>query len=46
MSGGIAAARAISAARRSEPEVVSLQDIHAIHPAAAPTPAAHDVAAR
>jgi carbamoyl-phosphate synthase large subunit len=34
MSGGIAAARAISAARRAEPEVVSLQEIHAAtHPA-------------
>ena len=29
MSGGIAAARAIAAARRSEPGVLSLQDIHA-----------------
>jgi carbamoyl-phosphate synthase large subunit len=29
MSGGIAAARAIAAARRGEPEVLSLQEIHA-----------------
>jgi carbamoyl-phosphate synthase large subunit len=36
MAGGIAAARAISAARRGEPEVLSLQEIHC----------AHDVAAR
>jgi carbamoyl-phosphate synthase large subunit len=29
ISGGIAAARAISAARRGAPEVLSLQEIHA-----------------
>ena len=29
MSGGMAAARAIAAARRGEPEVLSLQEIHA-----------------
>ncbi len=29
MTGGMAAARAISAARRGEPEVVSLQEVHA-----------------
>jgi carbamoyl-phosphate synthase large subunit len=29
MAGGMAAARAISAARRGEPEVISLQEIHA-----------------
>jgi carbamoyl-phosphate synthase large subunit len=29
IAGGIAAARAISAARRGDPEVVSLQDVHA-----------------
>jgi hypothetical protein len=46
MSGGIAAARAISAGRRSQPEVVSLQDIHGRHPTAGPARAAHDVAAR
>jgi carbamoyl-phosphate synthase large subunit len=45
MSGGIAAARAISAGRRSQPEVVSLQDIHGRHATAGPAPA-HDVAAR
>jgi hypothetical protein len=28
MAGGMAAARAIAAARRGEPEVVSLQQIH------------------
>jgi carbamoyl-phosphate synthase large subunit len=28
MAGGIAAARAIAAARRGEPQVVSLQEIH------------------
>ena len=34
MAGGMAAARAISAARGGEPEVVSLQEIHAPHPEA------------
>ena len=29
MTGGMAAARAIAAARRGEPEVLSLQEIHA-----------------
>jgi carbamoyl-phosphate synthase large subunit len=33
MSGGIAAARAISAARRGAPEVLSLQDVHPAGPA-------------
>jgi hypothetical protein len=28
MTGGMAAARAIAAARRGEPEVLSLQEIH------------------
>jgi carbamoyl-phosphate synthase large subunit len=46
MSGGIAAARAISAGRRGQPEVVSLQDIHGRQTTASPAPAAHDVAAR
>jgi carbamoyl-phosphate synthase large subunit len=32
MAGGMAAARAISAARRGEPEVLSLQEIHARQP--------------
>ena len=45
MSGGIAAARAISAARRSEPAVISLQDIHDGHQTAAPR-VAHDVITR
>ncbi len=31
MAGGMAAARAIAAGRRGEPEVVSLQEIHAEH---------------
>jgi carbamoyl-phosphate synthase large subunit len=44
MSGGIAAARAISAARRGEPEVISLQEIHSSHEPAAPARAAHDIA--
>ncbi len=35
MSGGVAAARAIIAARRGEPEVVSLQELHGDRPAAA-----------
>ena len=34
MAGGMAAARAIAAARRGEPEVVSLQEIHARRDAA------------
>ncbi len=34
MAGGMAAARAIAAARRGEPEVVSLQEIHGRAPAA------------
>jgi carbamoyl-phosphate synthase large subunit len=34
MAGAIAAARAISAARRGEPEVISLQEIHAASPVA------------
>jgi carbamoyl-phosphate synthase large subunit len=38
MSGGIAAARAISAARRGEPEVLSLQEIHSSGPAASSRP--------
>jgi carbamoyl-phosphate synthase large subunit len=38
MSGGIAAARAISAARRSQPEVLSLQEIHGNHQ----RPSSHD----
>jgi len=45
MSGGIAAARAISAARRGDPEVVSLQEIHGDHQGHAPAPRIHDVAA-
>jgi len=40
MSGGLAAARAIIAAQRGEPEVVSLQELHRSQPAAsAPAPA-------
>jgi carbamoyl-phosphate synthase large subunit len=35
MSGGVAAARAIIAAQRGEPEVVSLQELHGDRPAAA-----------
>jgi carbamoyl-phosphate synthase large subunit len=35
MSGGLAAARAIIAARRGEPEVVSLQELHRSRPAGA-----------
>ena len=46
MSGGIAAARAISAARRSRPEVISLQEIHAGHQTAAPASPVHDVVTR
>jgi carbamoyl-phosphate synthase large subunit len=38
MSGGLAAARAIIAAQRGEPEVVSLQELHRARPAA-PAPA-------
>jgi carbamoyl-phosphate synthase large subunit len=38
MSGGIAAARAISAARRAEPAVLSLQEIHSSAQAAIPRP--------
>ncbi|MGH2876742.1 MAG: carbamoyl-phosphate synthase large subunit, partial [Solirubrobacteraceae bacterium] len=39
MSGGLAAARAIISARRGEPEVVSLQELHRGRPAAqAPAP--------
>jgi carbamoyl-phosphate synthase large subunit len=34
MAGGMAAARAIAAARRGEPEVISLQEIHGTRPAA------------
>jgi carbamoyl-phosphate synthase large subunit len=34
MAGGMAAARAIAAARRGEPEVLSLQEIHGTRPAA------------
>jgi len=37
MSGGVAAARAIIAARRGEPEVVSLQELHRTGPVT-PTP--------
>jgi hypothetical protein len=33
MAGGMAAARAIAAARRGEPEVISLQEIHGTRPA-------------
>ena len=44
MSGGIAAARAISAARRGDPEVVSLQEIHGDRHEPAPPPRIHDVA--
>ncbi|MGO9958661.1 MAG: carbamoyl-phosphate synthase large subunit [Solirubrobacteraceae bacterium] len=33
MSGGVAAARAITAARRGEPEVISLQELHGSRPA-------------
>jgi carbamoyl-phosphate synthase large subunit len=33
MAGGMAAARAIAAARRGDPEVVSLQEIHGLRPA-------------
>ena len=36
MAGGMAAARAIAAARRGEPEVLSLQEIHAPAPVARP----------
>ncbi len=35
MAGGMAAARAIAAARRGEPEVLSLQEIHGLHHAPA-----------
>jgi carbamoyl-phosphate synthase large subunit len=35
LSGGMAAARAIAAARHGAPEVVSLQDLHARGPRAA-----------
>jgi carbamoyl-phosphate synthase large subunit len=38
MSGGMAAARAIISARRGEPAVVSLQELHGDQPAPAPTP--------
>jgi carbamoyl-phosphate synthase large subunit len=38
MSGGLAAARAIIAARRGEPEVVSLQELHRSRPAGAVSP--------
>ena len=38
MAGGMAAARAIAAARRGEPEVLSLQEIHARGPAHAHGP--------
>ena len=44
MAGGMAAARAISAARRGDPEVLSLQEIHGLRHAGSgsdpPTPAA------
>jgi carbamoyl-phosphate synthase large subunit len=47
MAGGIAAARAISAARRSAPEVLSLQEIHAaahrVAGASHPVPASSSV---
>ncbi|HEX4010007.1 MAG TPA: carbamoyl-phosphate synthase large subunit [Solirubrobacteraceae bacterium] len=39
MSGGLAAARAIIAARRGEPDVVSLQELHRSHSAGAARPA-------
>jgi carbamoyl-phosphate synthase large subunit len=39
MSGGLAAARAIIAARRGEPDVVSLQELHRSHQAGAARPA-------
>ncbi len=38
MSGGMAAARAITSARRGEPAVVSLQELHGDRPAPAPAP--------
>jgi carbamoyl-phosphate synthase large subunit len=38
MSGGLAAARAIISARRGEPEVVSLQELHRSRPAGAVSP--------
>jgi carbamoyl-phosphate synthase large subunit len=38
MSGGVAAARAITSARRGEPAVVSLQELHGERPAPAATP--------
>jgi len=43
MSGGLAAARAIIAARRGEPDVVSLQELHRSCPpgSARPAPSAH-----
>jgi carbamoyl-phosphate synthase large subunit len=45
MAGGIAAARAISAARRGEPEVLSLQEIHSVHASGGPVvPASSSVA--
>ncbi len=38
MSGGVAAARAIMAARRGEPEVISLQELHSGGPASPAAP--------
>jgi carbamoyl-phosphate synthase large subunit len=38
MAGGIAAARAISAARRGQPDVLSLQEIHGVEHRAGPLP--------
>jgi carbamoyl-phosphate synthase large subunit len=32
MAGGMAAARAIAAARRGDPEVLSLQEVHGLRP--------------
>jgi carbamoyl-phosphate synthase large subunit len=43
MAGGMAAARAIAAARRGEPEVLSLQEIHGMRHAE-PTPRPSEVA--
>jgi len=45
MAGGMAAARAIAAARRGEPEVVSLQEIHRMRPTEPPRPAPRRVPA-
>jgi carbamoyl-phosphate synthase large subunit len=44
MAGGMAAARAIAAARRGEPEVLSLQEIHGMRHARAANPKPTEVA--